>query len=344
MTKYEMIQKDIADKIHRRVYKENERIPSEKELMREWGVSRITVTKALTELTLAGYVYRVQGKGSFVAPFNNHLSPKKSMPSSAVTPILKKVAIILPGHEGSHNSMLIQGILDTLTFPEYFVSTFFVKSRDAENAALEHCRRSGYSGIILFPVNFEFYSDVILELSVSRFPIVLVDRKFPGINVPSVTTDNIYGSLQAVKHLISMGHKNIGYIASSTEKEQVSNLRFEGYRDAMLINGLEVQAYFDFKKNIDGLIQKIKDGSITAVLACNSYAASYLYDRCAAENIYIPKDLSVVCFDDPVTKRFSYVDQNSYEMGRLAAKKLKEYAEGGEVPESAVLTPRLITD
>ena len=112
----------------------------------------------------------------------------------------------------------------------------------------------------------------------------------------------------------------------------------------MICNGLEVQPYFELKKNIDAVIQKIKDASITAVLACNSYAASYLYDRCMAENIDITNTLSVVCFDDPVTKKFSYIDQNSYQMGKIAAEKLKEYTESGNIPDNTVLTPHLIID
>ncbi len=342
MKKYELIQKDIEQKIHRRVYRENERIPSEKELMIKWGVSRITATKALTELTLAGYIYRVQGKGSFVAPFDSHLVPKAFKATHTVSPIMKKAAIILPGHEGSHNSMLIHGILDTLTFPEYFVSTFFVKSRDAENSALAHCKRNGYEGIILFPVDFEFYSEVILDMSMSHFPIVLVDRKFPGINVPTVTTDNLHGSHEAVNHLMSQGHKSIGFIACSSKSEQVSDLRFEGYRDAMLCNGLSVQAYFELKKNIDTVIEKIKDGSITAVLACNSSAASQLYDRCVSENTNIIKNLPIVCFDDPLGLDIDYIDQNSYEMGKVAAQKLKEFTVSGNPPQSTVLTPKLV--
>ena len=347
MTKYEKIQNSIADKIHRGVFRENDRLPSEHQLMREWNVSRITVTKALTELALSGYIYRVQGKGSFVAPFDKHLSPRERTAQKSVTPILKKAAVIMPGYAAPHGALLLDGILDTLTFPEYFVSTFFVKNRDAENAALEHCKRNGYSGIILFPTDTEFYSEVILEMSLMRYPIVLVDRKFPGINVPSVTADNLFGSVSAVEHLTSLGHTKIAYAAYADNNEQVSGIRFDGYRDAMIQKGLTVQGFFKLKDVIDELIAKIRSGDVTALLACNNNAASLVYNRCIDEGIDIPRELSIVCFDNPtphdinMTRFFTYIDQSSYKMGRCAAKMLKDFADG-KAPESRVLTPSLI--
>lgn len=47
---------------------EGEKIPSENALAKELGVSRITVTTAIRHMTQEGTLYRVQGKGTFVAP------------------------------------------------------------------------------------------------------------------------------------------------------------------------------------------------------------------------------------------------------------------------------------
>src|SRR5258708_5185570 len=58
-----LLQKDIEQGI----YKPGERLPSEPELIRQYGVSRITVRQALDELETEGQVVRRHGKGTYVA-------------------------------------------------------------------------------------------------------------------------------------------------------------------------------------------------------------------------------------------------------------------------------------
>lgn len=48
-------------------YKVHEQIPSENELCKEFGVSRVTIRSVLTELVREGRLYRIQGKGTYVA-------------------------------------------------------------------------------------------------------------------------------------------------------------------------------------------------------------------------------------------------------------------------------------
>lgn len=64
--KYYVLEKEIIDRIDRKEYHENEPIPSERELVESFGVSRITVRRAIDELVRDGYLYKVQGKGTFV--------------------------------------------------------------------------------------------------------------------------------------------------------------------------------------------------------------------------------------------------------------------------------------
>ena len=64
--------RQIADILYGRIesheWKENERIPSEAMLMDEFAVSRITIRKAISELTDNGILVRSHGRGTFVAP------------------------------------------------------------------------------------------------------------------------------------------------------------------------------------------------------------------------------------------------------------------------------------
>lgn len=64
--KYYFIKQSIAKKIESEEFDTNHPIPSEKELMEMYGVSRITIRKAIDELVLEGYLYKIQGKGTYV--------------------------------------------------------------------------------------------------------------------------------------------------------------------------------------------------------------------------------------------------------------------------------------
>ena len=64
--KYEALRNRIVSDIREGIYKTNDRIPSDTELMASFSVSKSTVTQALKSLEAAGYVTRKQGKGTFV--------------------------------------------------------------------------------------------------------------------------------------------------------------------------------------------------------------------------------------------------------------------------------------
>ncbi len=64
---YIKLKDDISTKIHSGVYKKDMRLPSENALCKEWGISRMTVRRALDELVREGLVYRTRGSGTFVA-------------------------------------------------------------------------------------------------------------------------------------------------------------------------------------------------------------------------------------------------------------------------------------
>ena len=66
MPKYYLLKKRIIDRIDNEEYTTGQPIPSERELMEIYQVSRITVRKAIDELVNEGYLYKVQGKGTYV--------------------------------------------------------------------------------------------------------------------------------------------------------------------------------------------------------------------------------------------------------------------------------------
>lgn len=65
---YHMLEEELTKLITSNQIKENEKIPTEKELCEMYNVSRTTVRQAISEMERKGYIYKVHGKGTFVAP------------------------------------------------------------------------------------------------------------------------------------------------------------------------------------------------------------------------------------------------------------------------------------
>jgi len=107
-----------------------------------------------------------------------------------------------------------------------------------------------------------------------------------------------------------------------------------------------------FGKTQEDFVQKVKSGNITAIIASNSHVGLDVYRLCQKNLIRIPQDLSVICFDNPnfyqqeKTDFFSYVDQDSAEIGRQASLLLQKSLAGSGMDECSqiVLEPKLVVN
>lgn len=93
---YKQIKQQIMDKISSGELKSGMKIESEAELVDMFGVSRMTVNKALSELTAEGFLERVAGRGTFVS---------KPKPQSALLEI-QSIAEEIKNRGGKHSSVI----------------------------------------------------------------------------------------------------------------------------------------------------------------------------------------------------------------------------------------------
>ncbi|MFW6246198.1 MAG: LacI family DNA-binding transcriptional regulator, partial [Tangfeifania sp.] len=85
-------------------------------------------------------------------------------------------------------------------------------------------------GIIIAPTGKS--SRHIVGIQQLGIPVIVIDRYFPGTELPFVTTDNYLGALLATEHFIKMGHRNIACIQGITGISANSD-RVKGFRDAL---------------------------------------------------------------------------------------------------------------
>ncbi len=75
---YEQIKKAMIDQIMNGELKEDEALPSIRNLAQDIKISVMTIKKAYDELESEGYIISRQGKGTFVAPKNTELAREQA--------------------------------------------------------------------------------------------------------------------------------------------------------------------------------------------------------------------------------------------------------------------------
>jgi LacI family transcriptional regulator len=199
-------------------------------------------------------------------------------------------------------------------------------------------------------------------------PIVLLDRRVPGLPVDVVHIDNVSAARETIDRLIAVGHRKIAMITGVTQVElaieplkappgvSTSRDRLEGYRQALVAAGIEFR--WDYVRTADfhltaarieaGRLLRMRDRP-TAVFATDSTNALGVLLALRDVGLEAPGDVSVVAFDDAdwadvVEPGLSVMAQPVYEMGRLAAARLVARVGGESLrPKDHVLETRWLS-
>ena len=156
-------------------------------------------------------------------------------------------------------------------------------------------------GIIIFSGRLK---DSELAAYAKKVPIVLSGRSLKASGVFSLPIDDRKGAVLATKHLIELGHKRIGFIAGILRHPDAEE-RHSGYRHALQDAGiaydpkLVVPGDFHEEGGVDATLRLISSKApFTALFCVNDQTA---YGACLAlhrHNLSVPRDVSVVGFDD----------------------------------------------
>src|SRR2546421_152017 len=81
-------------------------------------------------------------------------------------------------------------------------------------------------------------------------PCVLVDRTVPGTGYDAVLGDSLAGAQQLVEHLISLGHRRIGFIVESDDVSTARDRR-RGYEAALEAAGIPLDPALVAEADVD---------------------------------------------------------------------------------------------
>jgi LacI family transcriptional regulator len=233
--------------------------------------------------------------------------------------------------------------------------------------------KMGYFLFICYPHD-QNYVDIFKEKRVDGFVLMspgsfskIIIRSLFEANAPFVSTsmipeekemvyvdvDNFYGATLAMEHLISLGHKRIGFIGKPKLTSSVE--RLNGYKTVLEKHAIPydeslvtISEMATIEGGCDATARLLGNPDPpTAVFLVNDMMAIGAVKAAQLNGLNVPKDLSIVGFDDiplaeSVTPAITTVRQPAFEKGVRAARLLIQYLEKKKKPRSQMLDVELV--
>jgi len=331
----------ILDRIASGEFRPDEVIPSERKLAQSYGVSRITVVRALNALAQEGVLDRRQGSGTFVTPFPQRIPIQPS--------VNRAVGFMAPILTDPYLFDIVRGVESITSHSGYHLVVICTNEDIShESQYVLTARQQGLLGLIAYPLQGRPNRDAFERSLAEGFPLVFVDRYYPGMTVDWVVSDDEAGGYALTRHLLDHDHRRIAFVPWYEFDCNSVQQRLHGYQRALQEAGLPLDDSLiwldlyprDIEEgaNRDRLRQLLADSQTTALVAVNFAVATFLLRDLWACGLHIPQDISLVGFglDQPSLScpfPFTAAKQSGYAIGRQGARLLLDRIEGRQSRE-----------
>lgn len=240
--------------------------------------------------------------------------------------------------------------------------TFFLCNtigfHDKESEFLTMMQEKRVDGILFMGgrINLKDCSPALIQEVVEhsqKIPMVLVNGNLKDSGITRVVTDEYAGTVLAVKHLMGIGHKKIGFIGGESHMSTTS-VKIRAYKKTLKDAGLTVREDWILpgsfsvdsgRTQMEALLQ-LKDRP-TAVCCVNDFTAIGAIKAAVELGLRVPEDISIVGFDDiplahHVIPELTTVSQQANNLGRTAVKVLRDLMNKEKVKKLYSLEPELI--
>jgi len=323
--KVKQVQNELLTRIRDGRLKSGTRLPSERQLADQLGVSHLTVRKGLEVLVARGVIVKQARVGNYV---------KQTTPLHA----LMQISVLIPNWmtEGVWRhptaSLLLAGINRVLDSREYLVNTISYHQGSFWEDVGQQLVERGADGVLFFVDNSVIRQD-IQRLVDAGIKVVIISREphLAGLDVVQVDIDLSMALAQLLDRLLEMGHRRIQiyqYIESPyrTKHFHIAEaiLQRAGIKN---IDDIVVNV-----PNHDGGVQfntlpKAFDREPTAVIAPDEYIVSELFRLAHDRGWHVPRDLSIASIVDmtPHIHPLPVAAPDSVKLMRLMAEAAAEH-------------------
>jgi DNA-binding LacI/PurR family transcriptional regulator len=317
----------------------------ERELAQLLGVNRGTLRKGLDLLKRESFISREQGRGTRV----------RQRPGNKSNLEQRRIAVAsfarLPLRDGYFGEIMA-GVTVSAGDLDWKVA-FHSGLRKAERwdkfmAALDD---QEIDGLLLI----SFTEPDLMKQVIDRWqgPLVLIDHYYPDLPVTSVIDDSCSGARMATEHLLSLGHRRIGYLDDS--KVTTNPWRYSSHVQTLKSAGIEVDAKLRVGCHSD--VEQAREAAMklltspqppTAILAFNDTRAWGVWTAAEERDLRVGTDFALVGYGDtpPPPGRASELSTVHIEpqaMGEVAVNELERIISGEVSPGKMIELPaRLI--
>ncbi|WP_051344284.1 GntR family transcriptional regulator [Alicyclobacillus herbarius] len=313
-------------------FQPGDQLPTEIELAEEFQVSRHTIRQAISSLTAAGLVTRVQGRGTFVA--QPHVS-RDTQPTRMIGVLTTYINDYIFPH-------IIRGIEQELSQAGYSVLLFstsndFSRERDALRRILD----TQVDGLIVEPTKSALANpnlDLYLQILERNIPMVMLHASYLELCTPTIRIDDVGAAQELTTHLLDLGHRRIGGLFKSDDIQ--GKFRMRGFLKALKAKGVLPTSRFismyetETRRDVlESFVQRILSTSPEsrpeALVCYNDEIAFELLAALVRHGIRVPEDISLVGFDDAPLASMAEVPLTTMthpktEMGYTAARFMLE--------------------
>jgi GntR family transcriptional regulator, arabinose operon transcriptional repressor len=356
-TKYSMVKEQITQWITSGKVNPGDKIYSENELVKMFGVSRHTIRQAVGDLVHEGWLYREQGAGTFCSQPPIQASPQIQQAQSTANG--KNIGVITTYISDYIFPSIIRGIESVLTAEGYTLTLACTNNDvDLEKQCLQTMLSRNIDGLIVEPTRSSNYNPNIhyyLELEQNNIPYLMINQYYSQLQPPRIVMNDELGGFIATKHLINLGHEKIIGLFKTDDAQGVN--RMQGFIRAFREHGLsffpEMVISYTTEEMDKGVLENVKeffrvDDSPTAIVCYNDQLALQVLNILRDLGKNVPDDVSIVGYDDSFLAeasdvKLTTVTHPKMQMGIDAANWIVSSIKNiGEKQNSIVYEPELV--
>jgi LacI family transcriptional regulator len=204
---------------------------------------------------------------------------------------------------------ILSGLLTVTKSQNLRLMIELVEAEHQNRAYLELARAKRIDGMILLTPRMD--DNALRMLEDAEIPTVLMGH-LENSNLHSVDVDNRAAAEQAVRHLVSLGHREIACITNAPASYTAAPQRAQGYQDALISAGVVPNpnliryADFDPESGYDRMKSLLQSGEkFTAVFVASDNVAIGAKSAIREAGLRVPDDISMMGFDDIPWSKYS---------------------------------------